>query len=402
MVVRIKATRKSAFAGNRKQQKTLFGVSAGNASASAQIPTQPQPCNIVDVGKRRDGGTRYWCLNHKADATAKYGKPAIECRAAKVPPVLAHEILDLSLDKFQGGIALWGAVPAIYDTTRLPMDRGIHVHARLTAQSSKEMDQTFRAVRLLSGQLPKSGIVISEIDAIYYMATSIFGFGMRHVLCSYCGWPHLDKDWFSVHPHRRHLCAGCGKHFRDSEIAIGNPIVGIRAACGIRDHKTTPSRKKLNLKQSDFPGGIQIWGSNPAFLWTSDRIEEEGIHVHAFAKEGHDPDVDETYGQVTIDSVKLDPVMVRYFMAQKVMPSIKDRIVAANCPKCGEAKFCEGESAFTPATRHSCSRCNHGFAAPGRLRNTIANPLPEILGRLSAKAPKPPQRHELDLMPETI
>lgn len=40
--------------------------------------------------------------------------------------------------------------------------------------------------------------------------------------------------------------------------------------------------------------------------------------------------MDETYGQVTIDSVKLDPVMVRYFMAQKVMPSIKDRIVAAN------------------------------------------------------------------------
>jgi hypothetical protein len=27
--------------------------------------------------------------------------------------------------------------------------------------------------------------------------------------------------------------------------------------------------------------GIQIWGSNPAILWTGSQIEEEGIHIHA-------------------------------------------------------------------------------------------------------------------------
>src|SRR5258708_1652769 len=37
-------------------------------------------CHVVSVGKRRDGGTRYWCLLHRADATAKYGRPAKSCR----------------------------------------------------------------------------------------------------------------------------------------------------------------------------------------------------------------------------------------------------------------------------------------------------------------------------------
>ena len=33
-------------------------------------------CRIGLVGKRRDGASRYWCFEHKADATAKYGKRA--------------------------------------------------------------------------------------------------------------------------------------------------------------------------------------------------------------------------------------------------------------------------------------------------------------------------------------
>jgi len=139
----------------------------------------PEACEVVSVGKRRDGGTRYWCLKHKADATAKYGKPAKACRAAHIAPIRPSEILDLDMDKYPGGVALWGAVPAVYDTTELPMDRGIHVHARVSPNSEKEMDFTFRAVRILSSRLPESGILVSEIDAIYYMVTSVFRFEMK-------------------------------------------------------------------------------------------------------------------------------------------------------------------------------------------------------------------------------
>jgi hypothetical protein len=398
---------KSNSVGGRKgrairpshRQAALFSLSE---SSEVKSDVQSTLCDVVSVGKRRDGGTRYWCLRHKADATAKYGRPASQCRTAHIPPISAAETLALNIDKYEGGIALWGAVPAVYDTTRLPMDRGIHVHARVTEDAKKEMDCTFRAVRILSDRLSKSGILVSELDAIYYMVTSVFGYEMKHVTCSYCGYPHLDRDWFSLHPHRRHLCAGCGKHFRDTEIAIGNPIFGVREVCGIKTHKPRPSKRKLAVKQGDFPGGIQIWGSNPAFMWTSDRNEEEGVHVHAFREIGDQPDLDETYGEVTIDGVDLPPAMVRVLMAQNALPSLKNRVLPIDCPSCREPQFSLEELAFTPTVIHSCSRCHRQFSARGRLRKTIANPLPGILARLAENAPRKPQNHDLGLMPEIL
>jgi hypothetical protein len=205
-----------------------------------------------------------------------------------------------------------------------------------------------------------------------------------------------------VHPHRRHLCAGCGKHFTDTSVAVGNPIFGVRVGCDINTQESKLSDKKLDIKQSDFPLGIQIWGSNPAFLWTSDRAEEEGIHVHAFRESADQPDLDETYGEVVIDGVKLDPLMVRILMAQSALPSLKSRILSISCPACGVSHFSVGESAFTPAPSHTCKQCAHQFGASGRLRKTIGNPLLGILARLAQNAPRTPQQHELGLLPETL
>lgn len=87
-------------------------------------------CKIISVGKRRDGGTRYWCLKHHANATAKYGVAADKCVAADDRPITPDETLHLDFSDYPGGIALWGSVPAVYDTTIQPVDRGIHVHAR--------------------------------------------------------------------------------------------------------------------------------------------------------------------------------------------------------------------------------------------------------------------------------
>jgi hypothetical protein len=181
-----------------------------------------------------------------------------------------------------------------------------------------------------------------------------------------------------------------------------NPIVGVRHACGAREHQTAPSQRKLDIRQADYPGGIQIWGSNPAFLWTSSRAEEEGIHVHAFLDGQKDPELDETYGEVIIDGVRLDPEMVRVLMAQNVMPSLKDRSRSIDCPACGRPQFGVGEAAYTPTARHTCSGCGHQFAAPGRLRNLVANPLPAIFAALARMAPRQPQQHRLDLVPETL
>jgi transposase-like protein len=366
--------------------------------------TSPNGCEIVSVGKRRDGGTRYWCLSHKADATAKYGRPAKECRYAHVPPLAPGDVLHLDADDYEGGIALWGAVPPVYDTTRRPLDRGIHVHARKRAAKEKEMDRTYRSVRLYSAKakLPSEGVVISELDAIYYMVTVAFGYKVRDVVCSLCGHPHLDKDWFSVHPHQRHLCAGCGRHFRDTKVAIGNPISRILDSWQWPRPEPVQSGKKLKISQADYPGGVQIWGSNPSLIWTGKKSEEIGIHVHAFKNDSDYQEVDDTFSEVIIDGIALNSEMVRTLMVQRALPHIADRVVALKCPRCGAGKFDQNERAYTPASQHACSQCGASFQATGRLRNVVSNPIIAVLDRLASNAPRPPQNNTLDLIPETL
>ena len=283
-------------------------------------------CEIVSVGRRRDGGNRYWCVRHRADATAKYGRRAPVCRGADTPTISERETLDLDLGRYSGGVALWGAVPPVYDTTVEPLDRGIHVHARETLGSRKVFDATFRAVRVFADALPSDGTLVTELDAIYYMVSSVFGYAPKRIECNHCGFSHLDRDWFSVHPHERHLCAGCGRYFRDHERGIGNPTAGLRDALGIAERTPKPAGREIDIRQSDYPGGIQIWGSNPAFLWTSELREEEGIHLHAFANAGDEnPVVDETFSRVGVDGLCLDPLMVRVSMAQVALPHLRGR-----------------------------------------------------------------------------
>jgi hypothetical protein len=116
--------------------------------------------------------------------------------------------------------------------------------------------------------------------------------------------------------------------------------------------------------------------------------------VHAFDESGEQPDSDETYGEVTIDGVRLAPSMVRVLMAQSALPSLRNRVMSIDCPSCSEPQFSVGEFAFTPIAKHSCKRCGHQFSNPGRLRNTIANPLVSTLALLAEKASRQPQRHD--------
>ena len=105
------------------RQPLLFGPSL---PSTLQVAGPDVPCDVIAVEKRRDGTTRYWCRAHRADATEKGGTPASKCRAADIVPIRPEEIQMLDLNKYLGGVALWGAAPAVYDTTRLPLERGIH------------------------------------------------------------------------------------------------------------------------------------------------------------------------------------------------------------------------------------------------------------------------------------
>lgn len=363
-------------------------------------------CQIIEVGKRRDGGYRYWCLTHRADGTAKYGKAALRCVAADDLPITPEESRDLDISAFPGGVALWGAVPAAYDTTALPLDRGIHVHARKKPGGTKFIDDTYRRLNipLQSVDLFSDGwVAVDEVDAINFMVSRVFGFDPIHVACSFCGFPHLDRDWFAVHNHRRHQCHGCGRQFSDSASGIGNPLCAIRNQLRIETRALVPATGSIDIRQSDYPGGIQLWGSNPAIIWTSALDEREGIHLHCF-KSGNDemPKPDDTYREISIDGVKLDPLQVRYYMAQNAMPHLDGRIVALTCPSCGTDHFDLGENAFTPHVEHQCVHCGTSFQAPTKIKKTIGNPFVAVRESLAAQAVAPVREDRLGLRPETI
>lgn len=359
-------------------------------------------CNIVSVGKRRDGGTRFWCLEHKADATAKYGVRAKKCLMADRAEITKDEILILDIADFPGGIALWGAVPAVYDTTRQPLDRGIHVHARKIAGGDKLIDASYRQVLLSDSRKKIDPVNITELDAIYYMVSTVFHFDMVHVSCTSCGYSHLDKDWFSLHPHQRHLCAGCGKYFRDDKIGIGNPLVETQSHFGLNATSPVPAKKRLKIRQRDYPGGIQIWGSNASIFWTGDHREEYGIHVHVYEPDGVTMVEDNTFGTVEIDGLTLDAEQIRHLMAQNIIPHVQGRIVSARCGVCSAIHESVGVAAYTPAKDLSCTSCGAEVKSGSRFRSVISNPAVETLAKLSELAPRTPQVQKLDLLPETI
>lgn len=360
-------------------------------------------CQIVNVGKRRDGGSRFWCMEHHANATAKHGVAAKECVAANDPPILPEEKFDLNLSDYPGGIALWGSVPAVYDTTTLPADRGIHVHARHDAISGKIVDKTFRQLRISFEKDLLSGgwYPVDEMDAINYMISSVFSFETISIRCARCGFAHLDRDWFAVHRHKKHQCHGCGRQFSDTVTGIGNPLSELRRGIEMVPRQQIIAPKKISLRQKDYLGGIQIWGSNPAIVWTSDKPEETGIHLHAFGGE-EDPVIDDTFAQVVVDGVELDSEQVRHYMAQSAMPHLNGRVVELICCKCGHGHFDRGELAFTPHTSHECEHCGYTFQSTLQMKKTIGNPFVGVRKRLALRTSLVLRNDPLGLRPETI
>ena len=314
-----------------------------------------------------------------------------------LPPIRAQDVRNLNIDDYQGGVAAWGAVPPVYDTTKQCVDYGIHVHARRAVNSRKKIDDTFRTVRFRGGNLPSAGIEVNRLDAIYYMVASVFGFRMKYIECPDCNHPHLDRDWFSVHPHAVHLCSRCGCRFRDLEDSIGNPICKMLGTIRRSTVSSESSAGQIEMKQIDYPGGIQLWGSNPAFLWTSQHSEAEGIHIHAFDANQDEPVLDDTFSRVKIEGIALEPKMVRLFMVQSIIPHLRDRVFPIHCPFCHKAQFDTGDKAFTPRAIRGCSQCKQQFTVRSRVHKIISNPLSSVLEVLSRDAPRKPRQHEIDL-----
>ena len=312
------------------------------------------------------------------------------------------DVLEINTDNFGGGVGMWGAVPALYDTTDLPMDRGIHVHARIEdgdTKKEKQVDRTYQAVVVTNAHLGSQKVIVTEKEAIYFMAATAFGFTPLGLRCTSCGAPHLDEDWYCVHPHQEHQCTTCGSLFYSDHPATGNPVALVQQACGHSPHVVKHSLRSLRIEQAQFDGGLLVWGSNPAFLWTGDRFEQEGLHVHVFRQNQPKPVIDETFGKVEIDGVEVNPLSVRLLMAQSALPSLRGIVQSITCPRCTKKQFDYDADAFNPRQRRSCMECGLDLTEVRDGLCVIANPALDLFEKLESLAERPRQQHILDLQP---
>ncbi len=343
-------------------------------------------CDIVEVGKSRNGKFRYWCMAHGANATGRYGTRLQICEGAYLA-ISEADCFDLDGSKFPGGIGVWGAVEPIYNTSSFEFVPGVHVHARMSdSDDMKSIDKTFPAIRLSwdYNLFERKQVIIDQQAAVNYLASRYLDAKIDHLFCSHCGAVHLDSDYFAVHPHRRHLCHACGKYFSNGERGISNPVAFLRKLRDDSDENRMYERatEVLQINQADHPGGIQIWASNPAILWTVPRPEKEGLHVHVFGRSAqteHERCKDDTFGKVIIDDICIDENMARQLMIQNSLPYLKNKIDSLYCPDCLCPHFDAGIIGFSPHKEHICENCGGKFVTPGKRRLVVSNPLRQTL-----------------------
>jgi hypothetical protein len=228
---------------------------------------------------------------------------------------------------------------------------------------------------------------VSRETAVSFYLSRFVGNEVTCVFCTYCREPHLDAGWFAVKPHKTHLCHACGRFFTVDSKGVSNPISQLRREVepNVVDQAPVPSCKWLDIQQSDYPGGLQIWASNPAVFWISERPEESGIHLHAYDSNGERV-IDDTFGNVTIDGHPLHVEQVACLMAQSSVGYLDGRIVVASCQNCGAPAFDTGLKAFSPHANRSCAACNGPVRAKGRFRKVVSNPLIGVLDCLRDNA----------------
>jgi hypothetical protein len=171
------------------------------------------------------------------------------------------------------------------------------------------------------------------------------------------------------------MCQACGRQFNDSEKSISNPVALLkRVHCDVQPIRAP---RELDIKQTSFPGGMQIWASNPALVWTSASAEEAGLHIHLYDSKGNIV-VDDTFDRVAVDGIGLNEAHVQHFMAQQALPHLSEKVVSLMCPHCDNPHFDTGDLAFFPHVEHTCEQCSEKFLSRGRRKLVVSNPFEAV------------------------
>ncbi len=288
-----------------------FGMFEGISGDDAVLP-----CQIIPAGKFRNGAKRWYCKTHqihwgvKADYAAVTEAGDVMCSNHLTKMSYVVDPLEIEFKDFEE-IGIWCSLPpALSSETIEQRAPQIHVHKRFSSKAKKVLDKDFAAI--VCSYNENMGLFENpEITKIQVTPPAAFEFvrsleegrTMSCVTCKKCGYPHLDLGDFAINPHKKHFCGNCGNDsIWSSEPIVSTPLKPLHDQFNNSNKYVSPERT-LNL--DDYSGlKFELWASTPAVVWTANRPQEKGIHVHVYKKGRRE--VDNTFRTVIYQGQELD------------------------------------------------------------------------------------------------
>lgn len=291
-----------------------FGMFDGTSGNDAVLP-----CQIIPCGKFRMGGDRWYCKTHqihwgtKADFVAAKESEEISCSNHLTKMNYVVNPFEVEFKDYEE-IGIWCSLPPALSSEGIePRPPKIHVHKRFSGDQKKVVDRDFDAI--VCSYNPDLGLFKNtEIAKIQVTPTAAFEFvrsieegkEMSCVSCKKCGYPHLDLGDFSETPHRKHFCGNCGNDsIWSSEHIVSTPLKPLHDQFSNSNTYIDPER---NLNLDEYRNHkFELWASTPAVVWTANRPQEKGIHVHVYRNDlGGQRIIDDTYSSVVFNNKELD------------------------------------------------------------------------------------------------
>ena len=314
--------------------RTLGNIAVFNEEVLGTFPAQKGDdailaCDIVEAGKMRNGQKRWWCRTHqkhwgtKGDIMAAHKMGAARCSNNMQPMSYIVNPPHFRMED-HAEVGIWCSLPPALTSVGVPKPRRprIHVHVREKPAAAKVIDQDFEAISLyynpagdLFGNHEITKVHITPPAAFEFVMALEKGLEMGCINCRDCGYPHLDLGEFGRKPHTKHLCGNCGRDNTWSKTAIAStPLKPLHDQFS-KALKYVKVDKVLNIDK--YPGCVfAMWASTPAVLWTAERPQEHGIHVHL----SHgDEKIDDTFGTVIYKGKKLERAELLGAMVDKTI-----------------------------------------------------------------------------------
>lgn len=294
--------------------RTLGNIAVCNEDMLGRFPGQygndaVLDCDIVAAGKMRNGQERWWCRTHqchwgtKGDIQDSVTHGLVRCSGHAQPMSYVVDPRHIKIQDF-AEVGIWCSMPPALTHKGVPPPRRpkIHVHVREKPGADKVIDEDFQALSLhynaidnLFGNAEITKVHLTPPSALEFVLALESGKLMGCINCKDCGYPHLDLGDFARIAHRKHLCGNCGRDNTWSTTPIAStPLKPLHDQFS-RANQYVDVTTEINL--DDYAGlPFQVWASTPAVLWTAERPQERGIHVHVY-KDGKYLE-DNTFGVV--------------------------------------------------------------------------------------------------------